>query len=70
MEIVKEYDKFKCVLKHDMNSEVLIMEMWKNNKVFFVSSVRNVQVIIFNNIAEAITEQESLSMLRLGMEVI
>jgi hypothetical protein len=70
MEIVKEYNKFKCVLKHDMNSELLVMEMWKHNKIFFVSSVRNVQVMIFNNIAEAITEEESISMLKLGMEII
>lgn len=70
MEIIKDYDNFKCVLKHDMNKEILVMEMWKQGKLFFVSSVRNVEIMLFNTIAKEMTKEETLSMYHLDMTTI
>lgn len=70
MEIIKDYDNFKCVLKHDMNNEILVMEMWRQGKLFFVSSVRNVEIMLFNTIANDLTKEETLSMYQLDMSAL
>lgn len=70
MEVIKDYRNFKCVLKHDMNKEIMIIEMWRKGKVCFVSSVRNVEIMLFNKLADQIDEQETIEMYKLNMTAI